>query len=188
MGYQTLAISAVTSVYHTVAHYAEKKHHIQQTREYARLSKQVKLTKTEQNEEMRDIRTALIQLRINVGILTDEMENEAKTRNDDLGEVFDEIDCLAQLIRRVGDSGEIETKDNRSRIDLVQRDTQNQLTKLSSTVERLRNVLMSADKLKLEEVIIEADQLDEAKKEKTQLEAELGQKGDGSTKRQKLRE
>ena len=99
--YQTLAISAVTSVYHTVAHYAEKKHHIQQTREYARLSKQVKLTKTEQNEELRDIRTALIQLRINVGILTDEMENEAKTRNDDLGEVFDEIDWLVPLDPRV---------------------------------------------------------------------------------------
>ena len=86
---------------------------------------------------------------------------------------------LAQLIRCVGDSGEIETKDNQSRIDLVQRDTQNQLTKLSSTVERLRNVLMSADKLKLEEVINEAeqeaDQLEKAKKEKTQLEAELGQ-------------
>merc|ERR1712128_44949 len=108
-----------------------------------------------------------------------------------LGEVFDEIDCLAQLIRCVGDSGEIETKDNQSRIDLVQRDTQNQLTKLSSTVERLRNVLMSADKLQLEEEINEAeqeaDQLEKAKKEKAQLEAELGQ-GDGSTKRQKLRE
>ena len=70
-------------------------------------------------------------------------------------------------------------KDNQSRIDLVQRDTQNQLAKLTSTVDRLRNILMSADKLKLKEVINQAEQeaerLDEATKEKEHLEEELGQ-------------
>ena len=91
---QTLAISAVTSIYHIIAHYQAKKHHIQQTREYARLAKQVKLFKTEQNEELKELKMALIQLRINVGILTDEMESEAKTRNQDLNDVFDEIDWL----------------------------------------------------------------------------------------------
>merc|ERR1719228_144056 len=188
---QTLAISAVTSIYHIIAHYTAKRHYIEQTREYARLAKQVKQFKSEQNEEMKDVRLGLIQLRINVGILTDEMESEAKTRNQDLNDVFDEIDCLAQLIRAVGDSGEIELKDNQSRIDLVQRDTQNQLVKLASTVDRLRNILMSADKLKLKEAITEAEQeatrLDEASKEKEHLETELGQ-GERSTKRQKLRE
>ena len=60
---------------------------------------------------------------------------------------------LAQLIHAVGDSGENETKDNSSRIDLVQRDTQTQIQKLTSTVDRLRNILMNSDRLKLRDAI-----------------------------------
>ena len=61
-------------------------------REYVRLSRQVKELHHQQCEEVNDLKTALIQLKINVGILTDEMESEAKARNEGMSDVFDEID------------------------------------------------------------------------------------------------
>ena len=121
---------------------------------------------------------AFIQMRINVGILTDEMERQAKRHHEDIGDVLDEIDCLAQLIRAVGDSGEMETQDNTTRIDLVAKDTRSQIEKLTQAVDRLKTILINADKLKLREAINEAEEtakrLEKAEAEKVELERQLG--------------
>ena len=117
-------------------------------------------------------------MRINVGILTDEMERQAKRHHEDIGDVLDEIDCLAQLIRAVGDSGEMETQDNTTRIDLVAKDTRSQIEKLTHAVDRLKTILINADKLKLREAINEAEEtakrLEMAEAEKLELERQLG--------------
>ena len=116
-------------------------------------------------------------MRINVGILTDEMERQAKRHHEDIGDVLDEIDCLAQLIRAVGDSGEMETQDNTTRIDLVAKDTRSQIEKLTHAVDRLKTILINADKLKLREAINEAEEtakrLEMAQAEKVELERQL---------------
>ena len=193
---QALAISICSSAYFIVKDFSKERQSLKRAKSQAKLSKRVTEIENEQNEHIETLHKAsfydlllflwtilkpikaFIQMRINVGILTDEMERQAKRHHEDMGDVLDEIDCLAQLIRAVGDSGEIETQDNTTRIDLVARDTKSQIEKLTHAVDRLKTILINADKLKLRDAINDAEEtakkLENAEAEKLELERQLG--------------
>ena len=193
---QALAISICSSAYFIVKDFSKERQSLKRAKSQAKLSKRVTEIENEHNEHIETLHKAsfydlllflwtilkpikaFIQMRINVGILTDEMERQAKRHHEDMGDVLDEIDCLAQLIRAVGDSGEIETQDNTTRIDLVARDTKSQIEKLTHAVDRLKTILINADKLKLRDAINDAEEtakkLENAEAEKLELERQLG--------------